>query len=96
MASFSLGTGTLSLHYAPEIAPPEIEHLVLGVGQSLSYLATLLLVLIFPSVLDGIGALPSFLAFAAVSLITVILLKIYMVETRGRRLEDIHKDVIKE
>eukprot|EP00210_Caulerpa_lentillifera_P006660 g6363.t1 len=96
MASFSAGAGTLSLHYAPEMVPPEIEHLVLGIGQSLSYFVTLILVLIFPTILDEIGALPSFLALAVFSLGTVAFLKIYMVETRGRRLEDVHKDVLKE
>ena len=93
--SCTLACGTLSVAYAPEVVPSEIASLVLGIGQSAGLFVTFLLVLLFPSVLDAIGALLCFLIFFSFCVFSLIFLKFYMIETKGRELADIMAEVIK-
>lgn len=83
------GCGPLTFAYAPEVVPSEIAHFVLGAGQALSILWTLILVLVYPSVQKAIGTTFAFLILAAISFACLIFLKLFMVETKGKSLEDI-------
>ena len=93
--SCTLACGTLSVAYAPEVVPPEIASLILGIGQSAGLFVTFLLVLLFPSVLDAIGALLCFLIFFFFCVSSLIFLKFYMIETKGRELTDIMAEIVK-
>ena len=87
--SFGSGCGTLNVSYAPEVVPPQIASMVIGMGQSLSILVAFSEVLLFPTVFDTIGAFSSFLILFAISIVSLFFLKTFMVETKGRQLDEI-------
>lgn len=93
--SFGAGCGALNVAYAPEVVPPELADIVLGIGQSLSVFVTLFLVLVFPSVLDALGALGAFFILAGFSFGSLLFLRVFMIETRGRELDDIVQELSK-
>ena len=93
--TFCMATGTLCVAYAPEVVPPEIAGVILGFGQSLSLLVSFTLVLAFPSVLDAVGALGAFLILFFFCACILLFLKVYMVETKGRELNDIVIELVK-
>lgn len=86
---FTSGCGTLNTSYAPEVVPPEIAGFALGTGQCLGLLSSVLQVLIFPSVQEAIGTVLSFIILSAISFSCLLFMKIFMIETKGRELDDI-------
>ena len=89
--AFVSSCGPMNITYAAEVVPPEIASVVLGLGQALSLIVILILVLVFPGILDAIGALLSFLFFCIVCVFFLIFLKVYMIETKGQDPEEIWK-----
>ena len=93
--AFCVASGALCVSYAPEVVPPEIAGVILGFGQSLSLLVSFTFVLAFPSVLDAVGALGTFFILFFICATSLLFLKIYMVETKGRELNDIMTELVK-
>ena len=91
---FRTASGILYTSYAPEVVPSEIAGIVLGLGQSLSLLVSFTLVLAFPSVLDAIGALGAFLMLFCFCILSLLFLKVFMIETKGRELSDIANELV--
>ena len=91
---FRTASGILYTSYAPEVVPSEIAGIVLGFGQSLSLLVSFTLVLAFPSVLDAIGALGAFLILFSFCIFSLLFLKLFMIETKGRELSDIANELV--
>ena len=89
--AFSSSIGPMSLTYAAEVVPPEIASVVMGLGHALSLLVNLALVLVFPVILDAIGALLTFLMFCIICVFFLAFLKLYMFETKGQDPEEIWK-----
>lgn len=96
VAFFSAGCGPLATGYAPEVVPPSIAGTVLGAGQSLCRLTDLILVLVFPEMLNTLGALSAFLIFAAFAFLSYFFLKSFMIETKGRELKEIFDEIVTE
>jgi len=94
--SFGAGCGALNLAYAPEVVPPQLANTVLGIGQSLSVFTALILVLIFPSVLDALGALWSFIILSGFCFGSLLFLRTFMIETKGRELDDILRELTQQ
>ena len=93
--AFASSCGPMNHTYAAEVVPPEIASVVLGLGQSLSLIVNLILVLVFPGILDAIGVLLSFLFFCVVCVCFLFFLKLYMIETKGKDPEEIWKESTK-
>ena len=93
--AFSSSCGPMSLTYAAEIVPPEIASVALGSGHALSLLVNLALVLVFPVILDAIGALLTFLVFCIVCVFFLVFLKMYMIETKGQDPKETCKKAIR-
>eukprot|EP00210_Caulerpa_lentillifera_P006644 g6347.t1 len=93
VAFYSAGCGPLSTAYAPEVVPTSIAGTVLGLGQSLSRFTNLILVLFFPMVLDNCGAFLTFLVLTAFTVGSYFFLLVFMVETNGRELVDIFREL---
>ena len=91
---FRVARGILYTSYAPEVVPSEIAGIVLGFGQSFSLLVSFTLVFAFPSVLDAIGALGTFLILFCFCFLSLLFLKVFMIETKGRELSDIKNELV--
>ena len=89
--AFASSCGPMSMTYAAEVVPPEIASVVVGLGQSLALTVNLILVLVFPGILEAIGALLTFLFFCVVCVLFLIFLELYVIETKGQDPEEIWK-----
>ena len=87
--SFGSRCGALNICYAPEVVPPQIASTVIGMGQSLSIFIAFIEVLLFPTVCDTIGPFASFQILFVFCIVSLIFLKIFMVETKDRQLDEI-------
>ncbi|WP_083988288.1 sugar porter family MFS transporter [Companilactobacillus ginsenosidimutans] len=87
---FGFGLGPVFWSYVPEILPLKARALGMGVITFTQYLFNALFSLVFPIILEAIG-INIFYFFAALSLFAVWYIHKYVLETKGRSLEDIEK-----
>lgn len=87
---FGFGLGPVFWSYVPEILPLKARALGMGVITFTQYLLNAIFSLIFPVILEKIG-INIFYFFAALSLLAVLYIKRYVLETKGKSLEDIEE-----
>ncbi|MCH4009572.1 sugar porter family MFS transporter [Companilactobacillus sp.] len=85
---FGFGLGPVFWSYVPEILPLKARALGMGVITFTQYLLNAIFSLIFPIVLEAIG-INIFYFFAALSAFAVWYIHKYVLETKGKSLEDI-------
>lgn len=85
---FGFGLGPVFWSYVPEILPLKARALGMGVITFTQYLLNAIFSLIFPIILEAIG-INIFYFFAALSLFAVWYIHRYVLETKGKSLEDI-------
>ncbi|MDC4185973.1 sugar porter family MFS transporter [Loigolactobacillus coryniformis] len=85
---FGFGLGPVFWSYVPEILPLKARALGMGVITFTQYLLNAIFSLIFPIILEAIG-INIFYFFAALSAFAVWYIHKYVLETKGRTLEDI-------
>lgn len=87
---FGFGLGPVFWSYVPEILPLKARALGMGVITFTQYLLNAIFSLVFPIILEKIG-IYIFLFFAALSLFAVFYIHKYVLETKGRSLEEIEE-----
>ncbi|MBC9721465.1 MAG: sugar porter family MFS transporter [Lactobacillus sp.] len=87
---FGFGLGPVFWSYVPEILPLKARALGMGVITFTQYLLNAIFSLVFPVILEKIG-INIFYFFAALSLFAVWYIKRYVLETKGKSLEDIEE-----
>ncbi|MFT8459922.1 MAG: sugar porter family MFS transporter [Liquorilactobacillus ghanensis] len=87
---FGFGLGPVFWSYVPEILPLKARALGMGVITFSQYLLNAIFSLIFPIILELIG-INVFYFFAALSLFAVWYIHKYVLETKGKSLEEIEK-----
>ncbi len=87
---FGFGLGPVFWSYVPEILPLKARALGMGVITFTQYLLNAIFSLIFPIVLSWIG-INVFYFFALLSAIAVWYIHKYVLETKGKSLEDIEQ-----
>ncbi|MGM0175443.1 sugar porter family MFS transporter [Enterococcus sp. DIV0800] len=87
---FGFGLGPVFWSYVPEILPLKARALGMGVITFTQYLLNAVFSLVFPVILEKIG-INIFYFFAALSLFAVWYIKRYVLETKGKSLEDIEE-----
>jgi SP family galactose:H+ symporter-like MFS transporter len=87
---FGFGLGPVFWSYVPEILPLKARALGMGVITFTQYLLNAIFSLVFPIVLSMIG-ISIFYFFAALSAFSVWYIHKYVLETKGRSLEEIEK-----
>ncbi|MFC6322675.1 sugar porter family MFS transporter [Companilactobacillus baiquanensis] len=85
---FGFGLGPVFWSYVPEILPLKARALGMGVITFTQYLFNALFSLVFPIILEAIG-INIFYFFAALSLFAVWYIHKYVLETKGKSLEEI-------
>jgi MFS family permease len=93
ITSFAIGLGPIFWVLIAEIFPPEARAAGAGVATAVNWLSSFVVGLIFVPLSDAIGAGPMFWAFAAVCVLTVVFVRRYVPETKGRPFEEIAEDV---
>ncbi|MDA3726784.1 sugar porter family MFS transporter [Lacticaseibacillus rhamnosus] len=86
--AFGFGLGPVFWSYVPEILPLKARALGMGVITFTQYLFNGILSLIFPMLLEALG-INVFYIFAALSALAVFYIHKNVLETKGRKLEDI-------
>ncbi|GKQ43456.1 putative metabolite transport protein YwtG [Companilactobacillus sp. RD055328] len=87
---FGFGLGPVFWSYVPEILPLKARAMGMGVITFTQYLLNAILSLIFPIVLEKIG-INVFYIFAFLSLVGAWYIRKFVLETKGRSLEDIER-----
>jgi SP family galactose:H+ symporter-like MFS transporter len=93
ITSFAIGLGPIFWVLIAEIFPPEARAAGAGVATAVNWLSSFVVGLIFVPLSDAIGSGPMFWAFAAVCGFTVVFVRRYVPETKGRPFEEIAEDV---
>ena len=86
---FSLGVGPIPWLYISEILPERIKGRAAALCTCLNWLASLVIGLIFPVMLEVLDINGSYLVFAALNALAVVFAYTCMVETKGRSLQRI-------
>jgi SP family galactose:H+ symporter-like MFS transporter len=93
IVSFAIGLGPIFWVLIAEIFPPEARAAGAGVATAVNWLSSFVVGLIFVPLSDAIGSGPMFWIFAAVCVLTVVFVRRYVPETKGRPFEEIAEDV---
>jgi SP family arabinose:H+ symporter-like MFS transporter len=78
-----------------EMFPNRIRGQAVALASFTQWVFTFLVVLFFPHVLDALGGAATFLFLAVMSVIQLLIVRVYLKETRGKTLEEIEKLWIK-
>jgi SP family galactose:H+ symporter-like MFS transporter len=93
ITSFGIGLGPIFWVLIAEIFPPEARAAGAGVATAVNWLSSFVVGLIFVPLSDAIGPGPMFWAFAAVCVVTVVFVRRYVPETKGRPSTEIAQEV---
>ena len=74
-----------------EMFPNRIRGQAVALASFTQWVFTFLVVLFFPYVLDAIGGAATFLFLAVMSFIQLLIVRVYLKETKGKSLEEIEK-----
>jgi hypothetical protein len=77
----------------PEVLPLSVRGTAMGVAVFLHWGANFLVAQSFPIMLEGWGAGPVFLGYAAIGVLAFLFVKALVPETKGRSLEEIEADL---
>ncbi|KAG6481238.1 hypothetical protein ZIOFF_057834 [Zingiber officinale] len=89
MFTFALGAGPVTGIIIPELSSAQTRSKVMGFSFSVHWVCNFLVGLYFLELVDKFGVGPVYGAFGAVSLISAIFAAYFIVETKGRSLEEI-------
>ncbi|XP_074573579.1 putative plastidic glucose transporter 1 isoform X2 [Curcuma longa] len=87
--TFALGAGPVTGIIIPELSSAQTRSKVMGFSFSVHWICNFLVGLYFLEFVDKFGVGPVYGAFGAVSLISAIFAAYFIVETKGRSLEEI-------
>ncbi|KAG6485097.1 hypothetical protein ZIOFF_053626 [Zingiber officinale] len=89
MFTFALGAGPVTGIIIPELSSAQTRSKVMGFSFSVHWVCNFLVGLYFLELVDKFGVGPVYGSFGAVSLISAIFAAYFIVETKGRSLEEI-------
>lgn len=93
IAFFAIGLGPIFWLLIAEIFPPETRAAGAGVATAVNWFCGFVVGLIFVPLSEAIGTGPTFLGFAAVCAVTIVFVRRYVPETKGRTFAEIADDV---
>ncbi|WP_423129880.1 sugar porter family MFS transporter [Gaoshiqia sp. Z1-71] len=76
-----------------EMYPTSVRGIAMSFSTSVSWICSLLVVLFFPLMFNGLGGVLTFGLFGLFSLLAFIFIKRYIPETKGKSLEEIEEDL---
>jgi len=91
MAGFSLGQGPLTFVYCSELFTTDLRAKGMGISLFFSRIAGVISALCFPLLVESSGVTLTFFLQAAINVLVLGILWVFMVETHGRSLEDMGK-----
>jgi major inositol transporter-like SP family MFS transporter len=83
------GNGTVVWALLGEIFPSQIRGLASGIVIAAGWIASAITMFAFPSMMAGIGGGYSYLVFAAINILWLVILAKIMPETSGKSLEEV-------
>ncbi|GMH45650.1 hypothetical protein BSKO_13607 [Bryopsis sp. KO-2023] len=86
---FAMGAGPVPWIYLSEILPENIKGFVAGFATAQCWIANLLIVLTFPSMLNAIHLFGSYVLYSGLNLVALLFAFSLVVETKQRSLRDI-------
>jgi SP family galactose:H+ symporter-like MFS transporter len=93
ITSFGIGLGPIFWVLIAEIFPPEARAAGAGVATAVNWLSSFVVGLTFVPLSDALGPGPMFWGFAAVCVLTVVFVRRYVPETKGRPSTEIAQEV---
>jgi SP family sugar:H+ symporter-like MFS transporter len=96
IVSFAATWGPVVWVMLPEVLPLSVRGTAMGVAVCLHWASNFAVSQSFPVLLDGVGAGPVFLGYAAIGVLAFIFVKLLVEETKGRSLEEIEGDLQEE
>ena len=88
-AAFSLSWSAGPWVIAGELFPDQIRELGMGIGGAISWLSMFVVLTAYPVISAAVGQAIPFLAMAVFSLLSSIFVVLFLVETKGLRLDEI-------
>ncbi|PSN41054.1 Facilitated trehalose transporter Tret1 [Blattella germanica] len=89
LVTYCLGIGPLPIAYAGEIFPSNVRGLALSIASMSLSLSFIVVTKLYQVVVDAAGVYVTFWFFSAVSLAGTIFVYFFLLETKGKSLEDI-------
>ncbi|KUL54611.1 MFS transporter [Streptomyces sp. NRRL F-4489] len=96
IASFAISWGPVQWVMLPELFPMRIRAAAVGLCVLFNWLFNMIVALVFPSLLHAWGAGVNFLFFAATTLLAFVFVQRLLPETKGRSLEEIEADLLRD
>jgi sugar porter (SP) family MFS transporter len=93
IASFAATWGPVVWVMIPEVLPLSVRGTAMGVAVFGNWAANFLVSQTFPPLLKGLGPGPVFLGYAALGMLAALFVKAFVIETKGRSLEEIETDL---
>lgn len=94
VGSFAVSWGPVQWVMLPELFPLRSRGSAVGVCIIFNWVFNMLVSLVFPVLLDWVGATPIFLFFALMAVLAIVFVRRGLIETKGRSLEQIEQDTL--
>jgi sugar porter (SP) family MFS transporter len=95
IASFAISWGPVQWVMLPELFPLRIRAAAVSLCVIFNWLFNMVVALVFPSLLQMVGAGVNFLFFAVTTLLAFVFVRRLLPETKGRSLEEIERDLLR-
>lgn len=89
VCAYNIGVGPILMTLLGELFPPEVKGVAISFLVSYNWIVSFTLTASFKTLDDAIGVGVLFWIFAVCNLIAIIFVRLFMIETKGRTLEEI-------
>lgn len=90
---FAVGIGPIPFMIAPELLPPAVRSTICSLAGAFNWLNAFIITSTFPKLANIIGGGIIFLVFCGISIVAIVFTVFFLIETKGKTLEEIQKEL---